>query len=833
MGLDLIGKTLNRFQITAPIEETETGLVYQGMDSKSNRQVLIRIMPELFTRQLGFEERFLLAARGAARLDHPGIARMVDYGKDNSLLYLVMEFIEGATISQRLDEAKEKHEFLQQPEVIQIARQIALALDYASQQDIEHIDVFPTRIVLKPGAKEIQPVITDLGLAWLAGGEKMLQESKRVIHPAFLSPEQARGMPQDIRSDIYRVGVLLYLMATIKPPFPVKTLEEAAAYHRDETPPPPHLVRQNLWDSLEQVILTCLQKEPNKRYPDLAALVQALDRAALHPPTGPAKARGPESGKKTPVQPEVDCVLVESPNQPAITIPIKPGEMTIGRGNEADIPLNSLGVSRNHAKLLNDGHDYYLIDLESTNGTFLDDGKLLAGVREPWTPSKVARIGTFTLKLMRGSKAVPAQNVRQDSQIYLRDGSLAQQKHIHVSSGEGRIGVVLEQDDLKVAPGESTGMTIFLRNQGETVDHFKVSIDGVPANWVNIQPQVVNLMPENQGPVQAVFKPPRASSSKAGSYDLTIKVYSAEAPDQKVEVIASLTVLPFMEYESELRPQKIDTKQTARISIRNQGNHPETYFLTLKDSAEKLAFSPPQGKVEIQEGQRGAIDFSARTRRLQIFRKSVSYPYTAEITPASGGQKSSFPGEITSHGTIPKWLLLLFVFMCIALTGATGVGACYLLKICPTKTAETPPPLMVQTPTIDLSATLPFNVAQVTNTPAPSLAPTSAISPTPTKTCGIFTQAFKKGDKVEVLADVGLNVYAEPNDSYPIDVIPFHTILVVTDDTPQCVTIKSTGATVLRWKIMLDDPSEPFYNGGTDGWVTEAEGLAYLIAPAK
>jgi pSer/pThr/pTyr-binding forkhead associated (FHA) protein len=112
--------------------------------------------------------------------------------------------------------------------------------------------------------------------------------------------------------------------------------------------------------------------------------------------------------------------------------------MSIGRGNEADIPLNSLAISRSHAKLIFDGRDYYLIDLESTNGTFLDDGKLLAGVREQWTPSKVARIGPFTLKLMRGSKPTAfAQDQQGNSQIFLRNGSLAEQKHVHVSSGEG------------------------------------------------------------------------------------------------------------------------------------------------------------------------------------------------------------------------------------------------------------------------------------------------------------------------------------------------------------------------------------------------------------
>jgi serine/threonine protein kinase len=835
MGIEFIGQTLNRYLITNPIEETGVDLVYKGVDGKSKREVLIRIMPELFTRLPGFEEQFLLTARAASRLDHPGIARIIDYGKDKSYLYLVTELISGTTLAQKIDDTKIKHEYLQQLEIIQIGRQIAQALDYASKQGVEHIDIQPSRILLKPGANETQPLIIDLGLAWFTKGESMLPESKLVTIPSFLSPEQARGAPQDIRSDVYKVGVLLYQLATVKLPFPVKTLEEAVEYHRKEQPPPPHLLRQTLWENFEQVILTALQKDPNKRFPDMASLAQALEKAATRLQVTPSKPPLPDLVKKPVTQPGIDCLLVETPNRPAYTLAIKPGEMSIGRGNEADIPLNSLAVSRTHAKLISDGRDYFLIDLESTNGTYLDDGKLLAGVREPWTPSKVARIGPFTLKLMRGSKSASlAVDERNNSQIFRRDGSLAEQKHVHVSSGEGRIGVVLEEDDLKVAPGGSIGMTILLRNQGNTVDHFKASIEGVPPSWVNIQPQTVNLMPDNQGSIEATFTPPKSSTSKAGTYDLTIYIFSSEAPDQKVDVIAGLTVLPFTEYDSELHPQKIDTNQKARVTIRNQSNHSETFILALKDSADKLAFTPAQAKVEIAEGQRGAIDFTARTRQWQFFRKSVSYAYTAELISASGGGKRSHPGEITNNGLIPKWLPVLLVFICLGLAGATGVGACFLLKICPsTAISSTPSPIIAQSPTTDLTVTPPFVVQQNTETPIPSTVASPAISPTPTKTCGIFTQGFKKGDKVEVMADIGLNVYAEANDSYPIDKILFHTILVVIDDTPICVTIKATGASVLRWNIRLDDTSKSFYNGSSEGWVTEAEGKEFLIKPKK
>ena len=896
MTQELIGKTLNRYQITSLLDQGGMGAVYKGHDATLQRDVAIKVMHAHFAHQPNFRDRFLLEARTAARLDHPGIVKVFDFGGHESVLYIVMEYIAGENLYQKLDQAKKKGEWLPLFDAVQIVRQIAAALDYAHKQGILHRDIKPANILLKPGASEglpFRPVVADLGLARLAVGQNLTLEGTSVGTPAYLSPEQANGETADVRSDVYSLGVLLFELTTGKPPFKIQTLPEAIRFHGKIQPPSPREKRPNIPENLEQVILKALQKDPAKRFPDAGSLAQVLEKIAAwlaqnpvsqpipSPPPSPmpqarqgvpvqrlplsgapfpgapapfsgapaphggvpapsqrggAPASAQRSGYAPPSLPPkgVDYLQIEAINKPPQSVPINKPELIMGRGKEVDIPLNSLGVSREHARLTFDGTHYHLTDMNSVNGTLMDNVPLLPGVREFWSTDKPVIIGAFTIQLVRAGKSAPAfKDDRIVSQIFLNDGNLADPRDVYTSAGDGRIEATLEADDLEVNPGESIGTTLHLVNQGSIVDHFVVTVEGLPPKWVTITPAGLNLMPGDQGAIQMLFKPPREITSKAGIYDLVVRVSSKDAPNQSLEIVATLTVLPYLEYHSELQPPKVKSGQRTRVIIRNKGNNPETFVLTLKSQADDLAFTPPGAQAEIAEGQPGAIEFSAKPRSLRLWRKPLTHIFTAEVHASSGGEKNSFGGEVVSNGWLPVWLPPLLLLLCLALAALSIPAYTYLTKATPTSTAVP----VVGTPSATVSVLLPLEtpgpVAGAGATPTVEILP-----PTPTPFCpGAPDIHVKKGDTVVVVTDdQDLKVHSQPiridgNKIYELK--PGTELTVVkTKDSPVCYTIdEEQNQRVIFWLIKVTDIT--FDDGSKMGWVVEGTNEEYYIDPME
>jgi len=242
MMKELIGQSLDRYQIVSLLGEGGMGAVFKARDITLQRDVAVKIMHPQFARRPDFRERFLQEARTAARLDHPGIVQVFDFGQARSHLYIVMEFIPGDNLRQMLQGLSSTNQWIVLAEAIQIVQQVSLALDYAHQQGVLHRDIKPDNVMLKPkptDALPYRPVITDLGLAKLHEGGVMTVEGTSMGTPAYMSPEQAMGQATDARSDVYSLGILLYELAVGQLPFPVKTITEAIRYHTKEPPPPP------------------------------------------------------------------------------------------------------------------------------------------------------------------------------------------------------------------------------------------------------------------------------------------------------------------------------------------------------------------------------------------------------------------------------------------------------------------------------------------------------------------------------------------------------------------------------------------------------------------
>ncbi len=681
---NLIGQSLDRYQIVSLLGEGGMGAVFKARDVTLQRDVAVKVMHPQFANRPNFQERFLQEARTVARFDHPGIVKVFDFGQAKSLLYIVMELIPGDNLRKLLQDLKASGKWIVLPEAVQLVRQVALALDYAHHQGVLHRDIKPDNIMLKaePGDTfPYRPVLTDLGLAKLLEGGLVTQEGSSMGTPAYMSPEQALGEATDARSDVYSIGVLLYELAVGRLPFHVKTITEAIRYHTKEPPPPPRSIRPDLPEPLERVILRALAKDPADRFPTAAGLAKALAdvlpaaTAATVAPTAMEGAaslmtqyqqsivadRGPSILQEFPEAPsgsQQDRLMVMAPDGSVRAEPIKGKEITIGRGSDNSLVLDYQKISRHHAKIEFDGTDYKVSDLDSTNGTYLANVKLLPGIPEVWPSDKPIRVGDIWIRLERAKR--PAQSV------LLSNGTMAALSAVRSSPGAGRVGMFAETSALSVEPGSSVSVPIILLNQGPVVDHFEVAVEGIPPEWIPASLPLIQLLPGTQQEVVLSIQPPRASQSRAGRYSLKIRAASQDAPDQVAELAATLTVGMFSEFNMEVRPQKVQAGKPAQVRVENRGNTPQTFDVAWQDRANELAFNPPQAQLKVTEGQAAATEFRAEPRHRRLIGGAKAHAFSTQVS-SPDGTAQTLAGELQSKALIPTWLPPLILIPLLAL----------------------------------------------------------------------------------------------------------------------------------------------------------------------
>jgi serine/threonine protein kinase len=401
---DWAGKMIGGYQIADEIGRGGMAIVCRAYQPQLERWVAIKIMHTEVDKE-EFLARFRREARAIAALRHPNILTVYDYGEEGGIAYIVMEYVPGGSLKSNLT-----NQPVDWPDAATLVIPVGRALAYAHSQGVVHRDVKPANILL---ARPEWPLLADFGLIKLLDRQRgITRPGTSLGTPTYFSPEQAVGSEVDHRSDIYGLALVLYRLVTGRLPFEAESPIDAMLSRLRDEPTPPRQFCPQVSPRLESVIVRALSRNPDDRHPDMEALVADLSR--LPGATGRAvmqsrpgapgstTARLDDAAAKKRVGPH----LIVMGTGARISLP-KVEEVLVGRIDphttlSPDVDLGEhggsmAGVSRNHARLLRFPEGWLLEDLNSTNGTFVNQVQLTPGQPVRIRTGDIIRCGQLLL----------------------------------------------------------------------------------------------------------------------------------------------------------------------------------------------------------------------------------------------------------------------------------------------------------------------------------------------------------------------------------------------------------------------------------------------------
>jgi serine/threonine protein kinase len=284
-----------KYRLVALVGAGGMGAVYKGHHRDLDKEVAVKVLHPSFQRDEAFSKRFHAEALTMSRIDHPNVTRILDFGQEqDGLLYLAMEFLDGVDLQTVLDEQGP----LPLERVVRIMSGVCAGLGHVHRHGIIHRDIKPTNILLVAGLDEEDdtptevPKVCDFGIALARTGPA---EGGRVAGtPEYMSPEQARGLELDARSDVYACGIVIYELATGKIPFMHAEGSEVAKMQVFKAPPKPSEFVSDIDPLLEAIIMKAISKDPAQRHPSMRHLRAEL-RELLSPVLQAAEPGAPQS----------------------------------------------------------------------------------------------------------------------------------------------------------------------------------------------------------------------------------------------------------------------------------------------------------------------------------------------------------------------------------------------------------------------------------------------------------------------------------------------------------------------------------------------------------
>jgi eukaryotic-like serine/threonine-protein kinase len=435
----LVGKSLGQgqFRIVERIGAGGMATVFKAHQPVLDRYVAVKVLPDYHARDPIFKERFLREARSVAKLDHPNIVQIYLFGEEENITYIVMQYVDGGTLKDKL----KQNGALSSADALKFVIQAAEGLGAAHEHGIIHRDVKPANMLLR---KDGHLLLSDFGIVKiLEGTTNLTRVGTGIGTPQYMSPEQGTGQSVDASSDIYSLGIVLFHCLTGRVPFNADSPLTITVKHLNEPLPVAFLRHAGVPPQVEQVIMKMTAKAPADRYQKTTEVVGELIRAAMAAriqlpwnishldPQSFAGASlnaslGGMSGSQISSQPQpiaqqivtISCFRCQAQNpgdrlfctscgyeladrkatadrvmgpngRPILArFLLQNGQMagrafrfhqdltTIGRTNGNDLIISGRTVSRRHARLWFDNGRWYLADMQSANGSFVNNARL-------------------------------------------------------------------------------------------------------------------------------------------------------------------------------------------------------------------------------------------------------------------------------------------------------------------------------------------------------------------------------------------------------------------------------------------------------------------------
>jgi len=324
-GDALVGTVLGGYRVELKLGTGATGVVFRARRPEAARDIALKVLHDNLGSISALKRRFEREARVLAKLEHPNIVEITDFGvSQEGHTYIAMELLEGRTLEDQLDEAP-----LSPKRAIEVTREILKGLAFAHARQVVHRDLKPANVFLcGKGGERVK--LLDFGLAKMLSDEDVAEDGTltrrgRIVGtPAYMAPEQITGTGLDVRADVYATGILLYELLADRRPFLSERRSELLRAHLLQAPPPLSESRPELevHPELEMIIMRCLAKAPEARYADAGAVLQAL----LALPDDPARLLRPAAGTQTRSRAGTTSEVITSGERRAVSESLSSGD---------------------------------------------------------------------------------------------------------------------------------------------------------------------------------------------------------------------------------------------------------------------------------------------------------------------------------------------------------------------------------------------------------------------------------------------------------------------------------------------------------------------------